>query len=76
MALFDNFPWTNVHELNLDWVIKKLKEILGDVDKLTVKLDSELEQTILEYLDNHLDEIILTATYTESTRTLTIGGNV
>lgn len=27
MALFNNFPWTNFHELNLDWIIKKVKEI-------------------------------------------------
>lgn len=29
MALFDNFPWTNVHQLNLNWLlqtVKKLKE--------------------------------------------------
>lgn len=27
MALFNNFPWTNFHELNLDWLIRKVKEI-------------------------------------------------
>lgn len=26
MALFENFPYTNFHELNLDWVIQKIKE--------------------------------------------------
>lgn len=29
MGLFDQFPYSNLHELNLDWVIAKLK----DVDK-------------------------------------------
>lgn len=27
MALFENFPYTNFHELNLDWIIKKIKEL-------------------------------------------------
>lgn len=29
MGLFDQFPYSNLHELNLDWIISKLK----DVDK-------------------------------------------
>ena len=27
MALFNNFPWTNFHELNLDWIVQRVKEI-------------------------------------------------
>ena len=27
MAIFDNYPYTNVHELNLDWVIKTVQQI-------------------------------------------------
>lgn len=27
MALFENFPYTNLHELNLDWIIDALKQI-------------------------------------------------
>ena len=27
MSLFENFPYTNLHELNLDWLIKELKEV-------------------------------------------------
>ena len=26
MGLFDQFPYTNFHELNLDWILKALKE--------------------------------------------------
>lgn len=29
MGLFDNFPYTNFHELNLDWIIKRVKEAYG-----------------------------------------------
>ena len=27
MALFENFPYTNMHELNLDWLIQEMKEL-------------------------------------------------
>ena len=27
MALFENFPYTNLHELNLDWIINELNRI-------------------------------------------------
>ena len=26
MGLFDRFPWVNTHDLNLDWIIQKMKE--------------------------------------------------
>lgn len=34
MAIFDNFPYTNIHELNLDWIIKSTKEIKDKTDVL------------------------------------------
>ena len=27
MALFENFPYTNLHELNLDWLIQEMKDL-------------------------------------------------
>lgn len=27
MALFNNFPYTNFHELNLDWILARIKEL-------------------------------------------------
>lgn len=26
MALFENFPWTNLHQLNLNWIIEEVKK--------------------------------------------------
>ena len=31
MALFENFPYTNLHELNLDWLIQELNKIKESV---------------------------------------------
>ena len=27
MSLYENFPYTNLHELNLDWLINTLNEL-------------------------------------------------
>ena len=35
MSLFENFPYTNLHELNLDWLIENLKQ-MQDVQVLSV----------------------------------------
>jgi len=32
MAIFDQFPYTNFHELNLDWMIKAVKEVKDNID--------------------------------------------
>ena len=32
MALFENFPYTNLHELNLDWLIKELNKLKDEED--------------------------------------------
>ena len=34
MGLFENFPYTNFHELNLDWVIKTMKALDEKVDSI------------------------------------------
>ena len=34
MGLFSNFPYTNFHELNLDWILKELRVISIDISKL------------------------------------------
>lgn len=33
MGLFDNFPYTNFHELNLNWILKILKEIETTIEQ-------------------------------------------
>jgi len=33
MGIFDHFPYTNFHELNLDWILRMLKEIDTTIDQ-------------------------------------------
>ena len=40
MALFENFPYTNFHEMNLDWLLQKVKALAGKVDELEIIADT------------------------------------
>lgn len=47
MSIFNQFPYTNVHEMNLDWVIKTVKNALENV-----------EDVVSEYFADHLDSTL------------------
>lgn len=54
MAFWNNFPFTNFHELNLDWVIGKVKELeTGFID--VVKKVNDAVQEIPKEVDNVLN---------------------
>lgn len=50
MPLFNNFPYSNLHELNLDWIISKLK----DVDK--AQITAQEANTLLNQVSGKADE--------------------
>lgn len=35
MGLFEHFPYTNFHELNLDWILKTVKDLYHEVSSHT-----------------------------------------
>lgn len=44
MGMFDHFPYTNFHELNLDWILQALKEI-------EVTMDQFVSLNMIKYAD-------------------------
>lgn len=41
MGLFEQFPYSNFHELNLDWILKKIKELDEKVDSIEDRILKE-----------------------------------
>ena len=54
MGLFDKFPYTNFHELNLDWIIKALKDLDTKVDNLQATITEEAKK----YIDQRIKEFV------------------
>lgn len=47
MGLFDHFPYTNFHELNLEWILKHFNEFIKAIDSLeswTVEHEKEYKE--------------------------------
>ena len=40
MAIFENFPYTNVHELNLDYILKELKKITEEWKQVSTNVEA------------------------------------
>lgn len=36
MSIFNEYPYTNFHEMNLDWIIKEIKKLHNDWDEFTI----------------------------------------
>lgn len=50
MAIFNQFPWTNFREYNLDWVVRTVKSALEDV-----------YETVQTYFSDHVDTTLSVA---------------
>ena len=52
--MFNKYPYSDLHELNLDWIIQEMKDLDSRIDGLHDELKRELEQELGEYVDNRL----------------------
>ena len=56
--MFNEYPYTDMHELNLDWCIAKLKELNQRVDDITEDIADKVYEEAVEYIDEHLADVI------------------
>lgn len=68
--IWDEYPNSNVHELNLDWIIKKTFECIHKVNELEVYVKDKIDTYIEQYVVENLDKFILNASYVEETKTI------
>lgn len=53
-----DFPYTDNHELNLSWVIKKIQELNVNLDTLEERVKQASIEASKEYVDMRLDEVL------------------
>lgn len=56
---YERFPYTDFHDLNLDWILGKVKE-----------LDGKINDNIAEVIREQLQTLFLDIVYVQSTETI------
>ena len=56
MAMFENFPYTDLHNLNLDWIIKIAKDFLDQYTHIQ-QLISDGEESLQNLTESGLDQL-------------------
>lgn len=59
MGLFDQFPYTNFHELNLDWIMGQMKNVEGYVKNI----EGVIGETTREMIESLYEKGLLTTPY-------------
>lgn len=54
---FNMFPYSNFHELNLDWILTELKDCSGQLDEFRIRLDT-IREGILADCKKYTDSAI------------------
>ena len=52
------YPYTDAHELNLDYILRKVKELDQKVDNISASIADEVEQRVKQYIDDELADVI------------------
>ena len=58
MIPFNRYPYTDFHEMNLDWVIAELKSMEGRIEGLKEEIITETIAASKEYIDERLVSVI------------------
>lgn len=79
MSIFNEFPYTNFHELNLDWLIKQVKATDEKVDNFILETDDKIISEVDSWLDRHpeatttvMDGALTLPKFSESLKLVTV----
>ena len=53
MSIFNEFPYTNFHEINLDWILKTIKELEKAMADFSIKWGEEISENVDQWLTEH-----------------------
>lgn len=68
----NQFPYTNFHELNLDWLLRKIKENNIKMEEVENIWKGNITDYIKEVINDTIKDILLQATYNSEAETIFI----
>lgn len=57
MEFFDKYPYTDFHELNLDWLIAEMKALETKLDNAIADITAEVTANVRKYVDEQLADL-------------------
>ena len=58
MGFWNRYPYTDFHELNLDYILKKMKELEADLDGLLAEAVRRATENAEAYVDEKLANVL------------------
>ena len=58
MGFFDKYPYTDFHELNLDWLLKEMIALDKRLDDAIVDITNTVEANVKDYVDEQLADLV------------------
>lgn len=58
MGFWNKYPYTDFHELNLDYILKKMKELEADLDGLLAEAVRQATENAKSYVDEKLANVL------------------
>ena len=71
-----NYPYSDMHQLNLDWILQKVQENEQLVNRIAEQVTHIATEAVQDWITNNAANLILTAFYDSDTETLILKTDV
>lgn len=59
MGVFEHFPYTNFHDMNMDWIVEKIREVIEQVNSYEDRVEAveQVAAELKEFVNNYFDNL-------------------